>query len=156
MLFAHPNDAKPAVEHALRMGQDKAMMADKPGEIMGYLAYAHPFLDGNGRTILTVHVVLAERGGISIDWAATDKTAYLAALTRELDQPGKGHLDAYLKPFVGSALGRERLSGRIARAPGLGGNPREPESGNEVLGTFSDPALQDRYRHQQQRRGDTS
>ena len=156
VLFAHPNDAKPAVEHALRMGQDKAMMADKPGEIMGYLAYAHPFLDGNGRTILTVHVVLAERAGISIDWAATDKAAYLAALTRELDQPGKGHLDAYLKPFVGSALGRERLSGHIARAPGLGGNPREPESGNEVLGTFSDPALQDRYRHQQQQRGDTS
>jgi cell filamentation protein len=156
VLFAHPNDARPAVEHALRMGQDKALMADKPGEIMGYLAYAHPFLDGNGRTVLTVHVVLAERAGISIDWAATDKAEYLAALTRELDHPGKGHLDAYLKPFVGSALGRERLSGHIARAPGLGGNSREPESGNEVLGTFSDPALQDRYRHQQRQRGETS
>ena len=105
--FAHPDDAKPAVEHALRMGQDRKLMADRLGEVMGYLAYGHPFLDGNGRTILAVHVELAERAGISVDWAATDKAAYLTALTRELNNPGKGHLDAYLKPFVGPAIGRE-------------------------------------------------
>lgn len=152
VLFAHPNDARPAVEYALRMGQDTALMAAKPGEVMGYLAYGHPFLDGNGRTILTAHVVLAERAGISIDWAATDKRAYLAALTDELNHPGKGHLDAYLAPFLASAVGREGLSGHITRAPGLGGDPREPQSGNAVLGTFSDPALQERYRHQQEQR----
>jgi cell filamentation protein len=33
------------------MGQAKAAMAAKAGEVMGYLAYGHPFLDGNGRTI---------------------------------------------------------------------------------------------------------
>ena len=48
-------------------------MTEKPGEIMGYLAYAHPFLDGNGRTIMVVHAVLAQRAGFSIDWAATKK-----------------------------------------------------------------------------------
>lgn len=152
VLFAHPDDAKAAVDYALRIGQDRALMAARPGEVMGYLAYGHPFLDGNGRTILTAHVVLAERAGISVDWAATDKGAYLAALTDELNHPGKGRLDAYLKPFLGSAIGRERLLGHIARAPGLGGDPAEPQSGNEVLGAFSDPALQERYRHQQQQR----
>src|SRR5580693_367234 len=34
-------------------------MATKPGEIMGYLAFGHPFLAGNGRTIIVVHGVLA-------------------------------------------------------------------------------------------------
>jgi hypothetical protein len=38
-------------------------MKAKPGEIMGYLAYGHPFLDGNGRTIMTVHSVLAQLVG---------------------------------------------------------------------------------------------
>ena len=136
------------------MGQDKALMAEKPGEVMGYLAYGHPFLDGNGRTILTAHVVLAERAGISIDWGATDKAAYLTALTRELDHPGKGRLDAYLKPLVGSTLGRARLSGHIGRTPGLGGNPKQPQSGNVVLGTFSEPALQERYRQNLEQRGE--
>ena len=46
VLFAHPDDAKPAVEHALRMGQDRKLMADRLGEVMGYLAYGHPFLGG--------------------------------------------------------------------------------------------------------------
>lgn len=152
VLFAHPDDAKAAVDYALRMAQDKAVMADKPGEIMGYLAYSHPFLDGNGRTILTAHVELAERAGISINWAATDKRDYLTALTSELTHPGKGNLDAYLKPFVGPALGRERLSGHITRAPGLAGNSKESLGANEVLGSFNEPALQERYRHQEQQR----
>jgi cell filamentation protein len=50
VLFAHPQDIRPAAEFALNRGQGKKVMAAKPGEIMGYLAYAHPFLDGNGRT----------------------------------------------------------------------------------------------------------
>ena len=80
-------------------------MAGKPGEIMGYLAYGHPFLDGNGRTIMVVHGVLAQRAGFSIDWAATGKPI-IWPLTKELDDPGKGHLDAYLKPFVREAGAR--------------------------------------------------
>jgi cell filamentation protein len=94
-----------------------------------------------------VHTELAERAGISIDWAATDKVEYLTALTREMDSPGKGHLDAYLKPFVGVAIGRDGLASHVARAPGLDGNAQ-----NEVLGKFSDPVLQARYRHQEEQR----
>lgn len=76
VLFAHPKDIRRAVGYALEKGQDKAFMAEKPGEVMGYLAYGHPFLDGNGRTIMLIHAELARRAGFSIDWSATDKDQY--------------------------------------------------------------------------------
>jgi cell filamentation protein len=118
---------------------------------MGYLAYAHPFLDGNGRTIMVVHAVLAQRAGFSIDWAATAKVDYLSALTKELDEPGKGHLDAYLKPFIRKAITDDRLAAEIAQAPGLDGTDEQ----NEILGNTSDPALKTRYEQQElKRRGD--
>ena len=79
VMFAHPDDIKRSVEYALQLGQDPAQMAKKPGEVMGYLAYGHPFLDGNGRTIMVVHLELCYRAGISIDWSATNKTDYLVA-----------------------------------------------------------------------------
>jgi cell filamentation protein len=152
ILFAHPKDAHTAVEYALQLGHDKDLMASKPGEIMGYFAYGHPFLDGNGRTIMVVHTELAQRAGISIDWAATDKTAYLTALTRELDSPGQGHLDAYLKPYVRAAVGQQNLAAHVAQTQGLDGNPNQPLGTNEVLGSFNEPALQARYQQQQLRR----
>lgn len=102
----------------MRKGQDKDHMKEKPGEIMGYLAYGHPFLDGNGRTIMTVHSVLAQRAGFSIDWSATQKDAYLEALTKEIENPPKGHLDAYLKPFMRDPIAYEQLAATIVQAPG--------------------------------------
>ena len=67
VIFANAPEIRAAVEFALQRGQDAGYMSAKPGEIMGYLAYGHPFLDGNGRTIMTVHSVLAQRAGFSID-----------------------------------------------------------------------------------------
>ena len=148
ILFAHPDHIQRATEYALAHGQNKKFIREKPGEIMGYLAYAHPFLDGNGRTIMVVHAVLAQRAGFSIDWAATGKADYLSALTKELDDPGKAHLDAYLKPFIRAAVGDDQLAEEIALAPGLDGNDEE----NEVLGKTSDPALKARYELQELKR----
>ena len=107
VIFANAPEIRAAVEFALRKGQDKDHMKAKPGEIMGYLAYGHPFLDGNGRTIMTVHSMLAQRAGFSIDWSATTKDAYLDAFTREIENPSKGHLDAYLKPFMREPIAYE-------------------------------------------------
>ena len=87
LLFAHPGHIQRAVNYALTHGQDTKFMREKPGVVMGYLAYAHPFLDGNGRTIMVVHGVMAQRAGFSIDWAATRKADYLSAPTKELDDP---------------------------------------------------------------------
>jgi cell filamentation protein len=141
VLFAHPEDIQRAANYALTRGQDEEFMKAKPGEVMGYLAYAHPFLDGNGRAIMVVYAILSLRAGFSIDWAATTKASYLFALTNELDDPGKGHLDAYLKPFMRDAAPEDRLADEIVQAPGLDGTDEE----NEVLGKTSDPALKARY-----------
>ena len=148
VLFAYPKDIQRAVDFALEHGQDTKFMAAKPGEIMGYLAYGHPFLDGNGRAIMVVHGVLAQRAGFSIDWTATAKSDYLSALTKELDGPGKGHLDTFLKPFVRDAVTDDRLAAKIAQAPGLDGNSEQ----NKVLGRTNEPALQVRYEQQELKR----
>ena len=104
MLFAHPKFVQNAIEHALKRGNDPKAMREKPGEVMGYRAHGHPFLDGNGRAIMVIHSILAQRAGFSVDWASTDKTDYLQALTNELDNPGKGMLDKYLEPYIRPAV----------------------------------------------------
>jgi cell filamentation protein len=147
VIFAYPQDIRRSIDYALEHGQDKELMAAKPGEVMGYFAYGHPFLDGNGRTIMVVHSVLAQRAGFSIDWAATSKTDYLTALTKELDLPGKGLLDAYLRPFIKSAVSQSGLAAIVAAAPGLDGN-----TDNTVLGETSDPELKARYEAQELKR----
>jgi cell filamentation protein len=108
--FAYPHDIRRAIDYGLEHGQDRKLMAAKPGEIMGYLAHGHPFLDGNGRTIMVLHCVLAQRAGFSIDWAATSKNDYLTARTKELEDPHEGHLDAYLKPFIKSVVSQGELA----------------------------------------------
>lgn len=144
VIFANAPEIRVAIEFALRKGQDKDYMKAKPGEIMGYLAYGHPFLDGNGRTIMTVHSVLAQRAGFSIDWSGTKKDAYLDALTKEIENPPKGHLDAYLKPFMRDPIAFEQLATAIVQAPGLDGSVQDAEL-NEVLGAVEDPAVKAQY-----------
>ena len=100
IFFAHPADIARAVGHALQQGNRPAVMREQPGEVMGFLAHAHPFLEGNGRTILAVHSELARRAEISIDWRSMSHRDYLSALTRELQQPSQGQLEGYLKPFI--------------------------------------------------------
>jgi cell filamentation protein len=150
VVFADPNDIQNAVEYALKIGNDPAQMKEKPGTVMGYLAYGHPFLDGNGRTIMVVHCVLTQRAGFSIDWAEIDKAAYLTALTQEIDDPRKGVLDAFLKPYVRSAV--TDLSKHIASANGLDGSVA---AGDAVYGRNDDPAVRAQYQQQQFKRGRT-
>ena len=76
-LFAHPADVRRAAEYGLAIGLDATKVRASPGEVFGTLAYAHPFLEGNGRTIMTV----------------------LTALTDELRAPGSA-LDALILPHV--------------------------------------------------------
>jgi cell filamentation protein len=98
-LFAHPKDIRKAAEFGLAQGNDKAAMRARPGTVMGYLAHAHPFLDGNGRTILVIHAQLARRAGFVIDWLRISKLDYLKALTEELERPGTV-MDAFLAPYI--------------------------------------------------------
>jgi cell filamentation protein len=143
IVFANPPDIRRAVEFGLGLGQNEETMIARAGEVMGYLAFGHPFLDGNGRTIMTVHSIMAQRAGFSIDWSATDKIDYLNALTNELERPGKGILDDYLKPFVGSAVAYDNLVAQVASAPGLDGSAEL--QANEVLGNSNEPAVKAQY-----------
>jgi cell filamentation protein len=144
VLFARPDLIRRTIDYALEKGQDKAFMREKPGEIMGHLAYGHPFLDGNGRTMMVVHSVLTQRAGFSINWAATDKTDYLNALTEEIENPKAAALDKYLKPFIAKAIADRGLAAAVVATRGLDG-----QSANTVAGQISDPALQARYRAQE-------
>lgn len=85
--FAYPQDIRRAIDYGLEHGADKKLMAAKPGEIMGYFAHGHPFLDGNGRTIMVLHCVLAQRANFSIDWAATTKNVILQLSPKNLTIP---------------------------------------------------------------------
>jgi cell filamentation protein len=144
VLFARPDLIRRTIDYALEKGQDKAFMREKPGEIIGHLAYGHPFLDGNGRTMMVVHSVLAQRAGFSINWAATDKTDYLNALTEEIGNPKATALNKYLEPFITKAIAHSGLAAAVVATPGLDG-----QSANTVAGQVSDPALQERYRAQE-------
>lgn len=108
------------VAHALQSGSDTEGFRADPGKFIGELAYAHPFLEGNGRTIMAVVSELTRRAGFHIAWQETDKRDYLSVLTREIDEPNKGHLSRYLKPFIREeALGIEQEARSLATLPGL-------------------------------------
>jgi cell filamentation protein len=119
-IFAHPQDIRRAVEHALGLGLNSIAMKARPGEVMGLLAYAHPFLDGNGRTLMVVHADLACCADIHVEWEHVHKLPYLTALTHELEHPGKA-LDQFLAPFVRpGAISLTDTADRLSRNPGLG------------------------------------
>jgi cell filamentation protein len=120
-LFSHPLDSERAIEYALGLARDRTTTREKPGEIMGLLAYGHPFLEGNGRTLMVVHGDLARRADIHIEWERVEKLPYLAALTTELEGPGAGRLDAFLAPYVrDGARHLAQTVTMLARNPGLG------------------------------------
>ena len=79
-LFSHPADIRRAADYALELARDMPRLREHPGEVFGYFAHAHPFLEGNGRTILTIYAELCRRGGFHIEWEAIDKDAFLQAL----------------------------------------------------------------------------
>jgi cell filamentation protein len=86
---------------------------------------------------------LAQRAGFSIDWSQASKDDDLRVLSQELDRPGKGILDAYLKPFIRDPIAYEKLAESIALAPGIGGSD---VTTNEVLGEANEPSVKARYK----------
>ena len=119
LYFCHPSDCRLAVTEGLSVAQDKKQMDKRPGFIMGMFAYGHPFLDGNGRTMLLVHAELCFRANMSVNWLLTSKQPYLDALTKEIQAPNDGHLDAYLKPFIEPQIPRgEHRNRRVIRYVG--------------------------------------
>lgn len=152
IIFANPSEIRPAIEFALRKGQEKDYLRAHPGEIIGYLAFGHPFLDGNGRTIMTLFSALAQRAGFSVDWSTTDKDTYLNALTKEIDAPSKGHLDNYLEQFIREPIVHEGLAAQILKTPGLDGRAPAVDE-NEIVGNFDAPEVKAQYEAMLLKRG---
>lgn len=140
--FCNPKDIRLAVDHGLRLGQDQLRMPSKFGEVMGLFAFGHPFLDGNGRTMLLIHHELMHRMTCSVRWEETLKSDYLRVLTCEISHPGQGHLDGYLQPFLGEALARGQWGNRILAMRGLDGTDAVQDQASSLM----DPAVLEKYR----------
>jgi cell filamentation protein len=149
VYFCHPKDCQRAIEEGLSIAQIKKQIAARPGFIMGMFAYGHPFLDGNGRAMLLVHAELCFRANMSIDWVGTDKTAYLEALTREIEDPHAGTLDQYLLPFIGGKILRDQWLESISILPGLDG----VNAGTDSSAQYVDPKVAESYQAFERRRG---
>lgn len=117
--FAHPRDIPRAVNWALEIGNSVGAMQARPGEFLERMAYAHPFLDGNGRTMMTIYACLADRAGFSIRWPDIDRSVYLNELARVMDQPKLSCLDDLLRSHRRDALGLENLYSHLVTIPGL-------------------------------------
>ncbi|MBC3207444.1 Fic family protein [Pseudomonas sp. SWRI111] len=140
--FERPELIKRSIEYALELAANKKRFRDRPGEVMGQLASAHPFLDGNGRTILLVYMELCYRGKFAIDWSKTNKDAYLRALSDEIRDPFRGHLDSYLKPYVVDISSREDWPEVIGGIKGLDGLDKE----GIIYANLDNPEIQRLYK----------
>lgn len=151
-LFCHPSDARLAIEQGLRIAQNKNSMRERPGEVMGLFAYGHPFLDGNGRTMLIIHNELCHRAGFCIEWQHTNKIDYLTALSTEIESPSNRHLDDYLSNFIGQAQDREFWGGSIHSIQGLDGQSIQ----NTVDGEYSDEQVVQKYKSFEMKRSQST
>ncbi|PRA34105.1 Fic/DOC family protein [Pseudomonas poae] len=140
-VFEHPLSIKRSVDYALELASNKKRFKDRPGDVMGQLAFAHPFLDGNGRTILLVFMELCYRAKFAIEWSRTNKDDYLRALSLEIGDPFKGYLNDYLKPFVVEIAHRDEWPEMIGGIKGLDGLDKEDIS----YESLSNPEVQHIY-----------
>lgn len=140
--FERPELIRMSVDYALKLAADKKRFRNRPGEVMGQLAFSHPFLDGNGRTILLVFMELCYRAGFAVEWSKTNKDNYLQALGDEIREPGKGHLDNYLKPFVVDISCRDEWPQTISDIRGLDGLDKE----DITYESLDNPAVQQIYK----------
>lgn len=147
-MFCHPQDIKRAIDAGLRLGQDKTVMRTNSGEVMGLFAYGHPFLDGNGRTMLLIHSELCHRAGFRIAWHNTHKREYLKILSNEIATPGKGLLNAYLEDYIQDSSERQIWKNSLTDIQGLDGSSAQ----NSVDGDYSDAGVMAKYQEFEHKR----
>lgn len=141
--FAQASDIRRAVDYGLDVAR-KDLRA-QCGTVMGQFALGHPFLDGNGRTIMLVFGELCYRAGFSIAWEGTTKADYLEALTLELDDPRPAPLNAYLARHITGRVPHSAYSKTLNELPGLSGMEHFIDEGRKVVGYTTDPAAKEDY-----------
>ncbi|MFB3303370.1 Fic family protein [Pseudomonas sp. AMR01] len=140
--FERPDSIKMSVDYALALASDTSRFRERSGDVMGQLAFAHPFLDGNGRTLLLVFMELCYRAKFAIEWSKTNKDDYLRVLSDEIRDPFKGHLNSYLKPFVVDIANRSEWPEMIGGIKGLDGLDKE----GITYESLDDPEIQQIYK----------
>jgi cell filamentation protein len=150
--FEASEQCRRAVEWGLDMGNNPETMRLRPGTVMGAFAWGHPFLDGNGRTMLLVHAELCFRANFAINWLASRKDNYLNALTREIEDPQNNHLNTYLLPLVVPANSDGALLQQLRSLRGLNGEPTS--SAVDVVYNATDVAANQRYLELKRSRGE--
>ena len=108
-LFARPHEIGRAFDYAAAVSD--ADPAAKPGVVFARLAYAHPFLDMNGRTILTFHTAMLRRVRTYVRWDRIGKDEFLRALTDDLREDGDT-LDRRIRAHVYHGRKRPETSAR--------------------------------------------
>lgn len=140
-VFADPREIERSVAYALQLASKEERFKASPGLVLGQLCFAHPFLDGNGRSILLFFMELTFRAGFSINWGQTRKDLYLQALNEEIAHPGQGHLDAYLRNYIDPTHDRNLWPELIGQINGLDGLDSEDINYENV----DDPEVQRIY-----------
>lgn len=101
ITFAYPGHIKDIVNLGFnKYLKEPELVKMHIGDIISYLCYAHPFLDGNGRTILTTIHAICISAGFSINWSKIDPVDYLEILTEELEHSGHNILNRYMERFT--------------------------------------------------------
>ena len=108
MLFPNSMVNKGDTQFALSNHIEKAFdLAMQPknsfGQTLGHLAYAHPFLEGNGRALFTFFEDHLRRQGLELNWTAMDQKEFLTAIDRQIADPNGDHLDLVLNPHLTAA-----------------------------------------------------
>ena len=108
--FAFPDEIERALDYALRFSEEN--LREQPGKAFALFAYAHPFLDTNGRTLLTVHSELMRRVGKHIRWNDLEPSDFLIALTDAIVNQSSA-LDDLIAPHLYPGALRVRAQGQI-------------------------------------------
>jgi cell filamentation protein len=79
--FNFRNNIEHSTNDILGRTKDPSYLSEHLGEVYSILAFNHPFLDGNGRSLNAVFTELARRSDFGIAWDRVNKETYLSGLT---------------------------------------------------------------------------
>lgn len=124
-MFCHPALCARAADYAFKVAENNGILRNA-GTVYSLLCHSHPFLDGNGRTLLLVHTEMMRRSGAHICWEDVPYRDFLSELTIDLNAPEAGSLDRYLAThIVNSTRSSKGLKKALVDDPTLHGQLKD-------------------------------
>lgn len=94
--FNFPSEIVKETDEILIKSRNVDFFTTNMGEVYATMAFNHPFLDGNGRSLNATFTELARRSGFGIAWDEVEKETYLKTLTHGIMLLEYEPLDRYL------------------------------------------------------------